>query len=129
MKMEDALIFCLKDLCLRYSGSGDPLDGRYEVARRSGLSEQYLYQILAKPAHWKWTTKDQPPHSIKPPPGGFFSSEFQRTQNHYSTNIHSRIDTSIHSCIVTPTHHETDSPEGRRAEGVKAPAKRSGRKP
>lgn len=47
MNPEDTLILQLQALCLRYSDSNDPLEGRYEVARRAGLSEQYLYQMLA----------------------------------------------------------------------------------
>ena len=42
---EDLLIANLKTLCQRFSA--DPLQGRYEVARQTGLSEQYLYQIIS----------------------------------------------------------------------------------
>lgn len=42
---DDHLISALRALCGRFSK--DPLDGRYEVANKAGLSEQYLYQILA----------------------------------------------------------------------------------
>jgi hypothetical protein len=41
---EDHLITCLKSLCQRFST--EALDGRFEVAKTAGLSEQYLYQIL-----------------------------------------------------------------------------------
>ena len=41
---EDHLITCLKSLCKRFSA--EAIDGRFEVAKTAGLSEQYLYQIL-----------------------------------------------------------------------------------
>jgi len=42
---EDNLIAFLSNLCKRFDD--DALEGRYEVARRTGLSEQYLYQVLS----------------------------------------------------------------------------------
>lgn len=39
MKTDDALIARLNALCLRYSVSGEALDGRYEVAKRAGLTD------------------------------------------------------------------------------------------
>lgn len=41
----DYLIDRLRTLCQRFDDN--PLIGRFEVARRSDLNEQYLYQILA----------------------------------------------------------------------------------
>lgn len=41
---DDQLIDRLADLCKRFGDT--PLDGRYEVASRAHLSEQYLYQVL-----------------------------------------------------------------------------------
>lgn len=41
---EDHLITCLKRLCTRFDPA--PLKGRYAVAKKAGLSEQYLYQII-----------------------------------------------------------------------------------
>ena len=42
---DDYLIEKLRQLCLRFSN--DPLEGRYDVAKKSGVSADYLYQILA----------------------------------------------------------------------------------
>lgn len=41
---DDHLIERLKALCGRFSD--EPLDGRYVVAEKTGLSEQYLYQLI-----------------------------------------------------------------------------------
>lgn len=41
---DDHLVDLLVALCKRFAD--DPLAGRYAVAKRAGLSEQYLYQIL-----------------------------------------------------------------------------------
>lgn len=41
---EDFLISRLEALCLRYGKTAS--EGRYDVAKRAGLSEQYLYQII-----------------------------------------------------------------------------------
>jgi len=43
---EDHLLDKLFALCGRFAE--DPIDGRYEVAKRAKLSEQYLYQLLTK---------------------------------------------------------------------------------
>ena len=46
---DDLLITRLTDLCRQFSTDpSNPLAGRYIVADRAGLSEQYLYQIVAK---------------------------------------------------------------------------------
>lgn len=42
---DDFLISRLRLLCQRFADS--PLEGRYYVATKAGLSEQYLYQILS----------------------------------------------------------------------------------
>lgn len=41
---EDHLILRLSALCERFAKTA--LEGRYDVAQKAGLSEQYLYQIL-----------------------------------------------------------------------------------
>lgn len=42
---DDFLIASLKRLCQRFDS--DPLQGRHAVSKATGLSEQYLYQIIA----------------------------------------------------------------------------------
>lgn len=45
---DDQLIKCLTALCSQYTEDREkPFEGRKYVAEKSGLSEQYLYQILA----------------------------------------------------------------------------------
>jgi hypothetical protein len=41
---DDYLIGKLRDLCRRFADTA--LEGRFEVAKRAGLGEQYLYQLL-----------------------------------------------------------------------------------